>query len=96
MPTRITERAFPPIQSSVFRHCLFPKYTRRGVDIAVANKITPTLVAALIITTLVIASDTPVVCLALVSVRAVVIFAGVHCGYGRVPEVKNRQDLKQP
>ena len=70
--------------------------TNRRVDIAVVNKGTPTLVAALIIVTLVIASDALVVSLPLVSVRAVVIFAGVHCGCGRVPEVKNRQDLKQP
>ena len=72
--------------------------TRRRVDIAVVNKGTSsTLVAALIIVTLlVIASDAVVVSLALVSVRAVVIFAGVHCGCGRVSEVKNRQDLKQP
>ena len=72
--------------------------TRRRVDIAVVNKGTPsTLVAALIIVTLlVIASDALGVSLALVFVRAVVIFAGVHCGCGRVSEVKNRQDLKQP
>ena len=54
--------------------------TRRRVDIAVVNKGTPTLVAALIIVTLVIASDALAVSLPLVSVRAVVIFAGVHCG----------------
>ena len=70
--------------------------TNRRVDIAVVNKGTPTLVAALVIVTLVIASDPLVVSLPLVSLRAVVIFAGVHCGCGRVPEVKNRQDLKQP
>ena len=68
--------------------------TRRGVGIAVVNKGTPTLVAALIIVTLVFASDAPVASLALVSVRAVVVFAGVHCGCGRVREVKNRQHLK--
>ena len=70
--------------------------TRRGVDIAVVNKGTPTLVAALIIITLVFASDAPVASLALVSVRAVVVFAGVHCGCGRVPDVKNRQNFKNP
>ena len=69
--------------------------TTRGIDIAVVNKGTPTLVAALIIVTLVFANDAPVASLALVSVRAVVVFAGVHCGCGRVPDVKNRQNLKQ-
>ena len=68
--------------------------TRRGVDIAVVSKGTPTLVAALIIITLVFASDAPVASLALVSVRAVVVFAGLHCERGRVREVKNRQNLK--
>ena len=69
--------------------------TRRGVDIAVVNKGTPTLVAALIIVTLVFASDASVASLALVSVRAVVVLAGVHCGRGRVRDVKNRRNLKQ-
>ena len=64
--------------------------TTRGVDIAVVNKGAPTLVAALIIVTLVFASDAPVASLALVSVRAVVVFAGVHCGCARVRGVKNR------
>ena len=68
--------------------------TRREVDIAVVSKGTPTLVAALIIITLVFASDAPVASLALVSVRAVVVFAGLHCGCGRIREVKNRQNLK--
>ena len=69
---------------------MFFVITRRGVGIAVVNKGTPTLVAALIIVTLVFASDAPVASLALVSVRAVVVFSGVHCGCGRVPDVKNR------
>ena len=62
--------------------------TRRGVDISVVNKGTPTFVAALIIVTLVIASDAPVVFLALVSVRAVVVFAGVDCRCGRFRKLK--------
>ena len=62
--------------------------TRRVVGIAVVNKGTPTLVAALIIVTLVFTSDAPVVSLALVSVRAVVVFAGVDCGCGRFRKLK--------
>ena len=70
--------------------------TRRGGDITVVNKGTPTLVAALIIVTLVFASDASVASLALVSVRAVVVLAGVHCECGRVRDVKNRQNLTNP